>query len=169
MRILERFLSGVDRCNAWIGRATGVLVPFVAVAIVYEIAARYFLSRPTVWASESTVFACGIVYLLGGAWLVQEDRHVRIDLLHGRVGPRARALLDCLTFPFFVLYVLVMLWASFNYTMESIRVRETTMSPWDPPIYPMKIVMTLGLGLLFLQGLAKLARDLLTVLGKTPR
>ena len=89
-----------------------------------------------------------------------EDRHVRIDMLYHRLSPKQRALIDCLTYPFFILYIAVMLWASLNYAWESFQVRETTMSPWNPPIYPMKIVMTLGLILLLLQGTVKFLRDL---------
>lgn len=165
---MTRLLDAVDRLSTWIGRATGLLVPFVALTIAYEIVTRHFFRRPTVWANESTVFACAMVYLLAGAWLIQEDRHVRIDLLYGRCGPRGRALLECVTFPFFALYVVVMLWASVDYTAESIRVRETTMSPWNPPIYPLKVVLCVGLALLFLQGLARLARNLRILLGPAP-
>jgi TRAP-type mannitol/chloroaromatic compound transport system permease small subunit len=166
---MGRVLDLIDRINTWIGRGTGLLVPLVALTIIYEIVTRHFFRRPTVWANEFTVFACALVYLLAGAWLVQEDRHVRIDLLHDRFGPRGRALLGCLCFPFFVLYVVVMLWASVHYTAESIRVRETTMSPWNPPLYPMKVVMTLGFALVLVQGLAGFLRDLHVLLGREAR
>ena len=56
--------------------------------------------------------------------------------------PQDKGGMDCLTFLPFSLYILVMLWATWVYTAESIKVRETTMTPWDPPIYPMKIAMT---------------------------
>jgi TRAP-type mannitol/chloroaromatic compound transport system permease small subunit len=125
------------------------------------------LQRPTVWANESTIFACCIVYMLAGAWVMLEDKHVRIDVLYGRVSHRRRAMLDCLTYPFFALYIVTVLWASLRVTAESVSVRETTMSPWDPPIYPMKIVMTIGLLLLLVQGTAKLVRDLRIAFGRS--
>ena len=68
--------------------------------------------------------------------------------------------MDCLAFLPFSLYILVMLWATWVYTAESIKVRETTMTPWDPPIYPMKIAMTTAFILLYAQGTAKLIRDI---------
>ena len=146
--------------NTWLGRTTGFLAFFVAAAIVYEVIMRYFFHRPTVWANESTIFAACILYMLAGAWAIIEDRHVRIDLFYHGFSDRKRALVDCLTFPFFALYIVVMLWASYNYAWESFQLRETTMSPWNPPIYPMKIVMTLGLFLILLQGTVKLIRNL---------
>lgn len=137
-----------------------VLTLFVAVAIVYEIFMRYAFSKPTVWASESTVFACGLVYLLGGAWTLLQDKHVRIDMLYAKVSLRGRAALDCFTYLFFALYIAVMLEATTIYAYESAALRETTMSPWDPPIYPMKVAMAVALALLLLQGTAKFIRDL---------
>ena len=153
-------LAFIDRLNTWLGRSTGVLAFFVAAAIVYEVVVRYFFNRPTVWANESTIFAACAIYMLAGGWAILEDRHVRIDVFYHRFSDRKRAAVDCLTYPFFALYIVVMLWASFNYTWESIRVGETTMSPWNPPIYPMKIFMTVGLFLILLQGTARLIRNL---------
>jgi hypothetical protein len=64
-RAMRGILSVVDLVSTWVGKVVSVLTLFVALAIVYEILMRYTFSKPTVWASESTVFACGLVYLPG--------------------------------------------------------------------------------------------------------
>jgi TRAP-type mannitol/chloroaromatic compound transport system permease small subunit len=157
---MEKGLAFIDRLNNWLGRSMGFLAFFVAAAIVYEVVVRHFFNRPTLWANESTIFAACVIYMLAGGWAVREDRHVRIDLFYHRFSPRGKALVDCLTYPFFALYVVVMLWASSKYAWESLQLRETTMSPWNPPIYPMKIIMTAGLFLILLQGTVRLIRNL---------
>jgi TRAP-type mannitol/chloroaromatic compound transport system permease small subunit len=157
---MGKVLAFIDRLNTWLGRSTGVLAFFVAAAIVYEVVVRYFFNRPTVWANESTIFAACAIYMMAGGWAILEDRHVRIDVFYHHFSDRKRAAVDCLTYPFFALYIGVMLWASFNYAWESVRVGETTMSPWNPPLYPMKILMTAGLFLILLQGTARLIRNL---------
>ena len=156
---MRKILALVDGSSTWIGKAVSMLGLFVAVVIVYEILMRTVFMRPTVWAAESTIFACGLIYLLGGAWTLQEDKHVRIDMLYNKLSPRRQALLDCLTYLFFSLYILVMLYATWIYMAESVRMRESTTSAWDPPIYPMKIAMTASLILLFLQGTARMIRN----------
>ena len=156
---MKRILTLVDGISTWSGKAVSTLGLFVAVVIAYEILMRTFFSRPTVWASESTVFACGLIYLLGGAWALQEDKHVRIDMLYNKLSPQRQALVDCFTYLFFSLYILVMLKATWIYMAESVQLRESTTSAWDPPIYPMKIAMTLSLILLFLQGTARMIRN----------
>jgi TRAP-type mannitol/chloroaromatic compound transport system permease small subunit len=165
---MRRILSVVDLVSTWVGKGVSVLTLFVALAIVYEIFMRYAFVKPTVWASESTAFACGLVYLLGGAWTLLEDKHVRIDMVYAKVSPRGRAALDCFTYLFFAFYIAVMLQATAIYAYESAALRETTMTPWDPPIYPMKVAMTVALALLLLQGTAKFIRNLyFLVTGKT--
>jgi len=166
---MRRILSVVDLVSTWVGKVVSVLTLFVALAIVYEILMRYAFSKPTVWASESTVFACGLVYLLGGAWTLLEDKHVRIDMLYAKVSPRGRAALDCFTYLFFAFYIAVMLYATAIYAYESAALRETTMTPWDPPIYPMKVAMAVALALLLLQGTARFIRNLYFLIeGKAP-
>jgi len=157
---VRKVLSFIDRISTFTGKAVSILTLFAAAAIVYEIVVRNWFHRPTVWAAESTVFACGLLYLLGGAWTLLEDRHVRIDLVYARLSSRGRAILDSFTYFFFLLYVGVMLKATLHYAMESVALRETTMSPWDPPIYPIKVAMAAALALLLLQGTAKFVRDL---------
>ena len=157
---MRNVLAFIDGMSTWTGKVVSILSMVVAVVITYEIVLREFMGKPTVWAAEFTVFACGLLYLLGGAWTLLQDAHVRVDILHSRFSPRTRAIVDCLTFFAFAFYISVMIWATWSYTAQSIALRETTMTPWDPPLYPMKIAMVVSLILLFLQQTAKFIRDL---------
>jgi TRAP-type mannitol/chloroaromatic compound transport system permease small subunit len=157
---VKRILAFIDAISTWTGRAVSVLSLFTAIAISYEIVARQVFNSPTTWAAEATVFACAVLYLLGGAWTLLQDGHVRVDVLHNRFSPRTKAIVEVITFVPFALYIGVMLWATSKYALQSVELRETTMSPWNPPIYPIKIVMVIAFALLFLQQTAKVARDL---------
>lgn len=157
---MTKILALIDAISTWTGKAVSILSLFTAVIITYEIVARELFNSPTTWAAESTVFACAILYLLGGAWTLLQDGHVRVDLLHNRFSPRTKAIVEVVTFVPFALYIGVMLWATTKYAMQSVELRETTMTPWNPPIYPIKIVMVVALVLLLLQQTAKVVRDL---------
>jgi len=157
---MKRFLSLIDGLSIAVGKAGSWLILAVVLIIIYEIVMRYILHIPTLWASESMVFGCGISYVLGAAWALQDNRHVKIDLVYGMLSPRSRAIIDSITYIFFVLYLGVFIWAAGKYTWQSIMVRETTSSAWDPPVYPIKIALVIGTALLLLQGTAKFIRDL---------
>jgi TRAP-type mannitol/chloroaromatic compound transport system permease small subunit len=153
-------LAFIDSTNTWIGKAVSILALVVAFIIGYEIFVRQVLVKPTVWVSEATVFGCGLLYLLGGAWTLKQDGHVRVDMLYHGLSKRGKAIIDCVTYFAFLLYIAVMIWAAWEYMLQSIAVRETTMSPWDPAVWPLKIALVVSLIMLLLQQTAKFVRDL---------
>ena len=157
---MKKLLAIIDALSIWTGKAASWLVLIVVVFVVYEVLMRYVFHLPTLWVSESMVFGCGITYVLGAAWALQDNRHVKIDLIYGRLTPRQRAIIDSITFIFFVLYLSLFLWATAKYTWQSVLVGETTGSAWDPPVYPIKVALVVGVFLLLLQGIAKFIRDL---------
>lgn len=157
---MKKLLAIIDALSIWTGKAASWLVLIVVVFVVYEILMRYVFHLPTLWVSESMVFGCGLTYVLGAAWALQDNRHVKIDLVYDRLTPRQRAVIDSVTFAFFALYLGVFLWATAKYTWQSVLVTETSGSSWDPPVYPIKVALVVSVVLLLLQGIAKLIRDL---------
>ncbi|HWT81594.1 MAG TPA: TRAP transporter small permease subunit, partial [Candidatus Methylomirabilis sp.] len=97
--------------------------------------------------------------MLGGAWTLLQDHHVRVDVFYHGLSKRGKAIVDCLTYFAFLLYIVVMIWATWYYVGESVRLRETTMSPWDPPIWPFKVAFLVSLVMLLLQQTAKFVRN----------
>jgi TRAP-type mannitol/chloroaromatic compound transport system permease small subunit len=156
---VKTLLALIDGTNTWIGKVTSILSLVVAFIIFYEIIVREFMARPTTWVSEATVFGCGLLYMLGGAWTLKQDGHVRVDMLYHGLSRRGKAIIDCVTYFAFLLYIVVMIWAAWEYMLQSIAVRETTMSPWDPVIWPFKIALVASLIMLLLQQTAKFVRD----------
>jgi len=157
---MKKLLTIIDAISIWTGKVSSWLILIVVGFIIYEILMRYLFHLPTLWVSESMVFGCGVSYVLGAAWALKDNRHVKIDLIYGRLTPRQRAIMDSITFPFFVLYLGVFFWAAANYAWRSILLRETAGSAWDPPVYPIKTALMVGVALLLLQGMAKFIRDL---------
>jgi len=157
---MKKLLSVIDTISIWSGKIAGWLVLLVIGFIIYEILMRYVFHLPTLWVSESMVFGAGLTYVLGAAWALQDNRHVKIDLIYGRLKPRQRAVMDSFTFVFFALYLGVFLWATIEYSRRSVSVLETSGSAWDPPVYPIKLALAVGVVLMLLQGIAKFIRDL---------
>ncbi len=157
---MRKVLSLIDSTSIWIGKLVSILTLAVAFIVSYEIFMREVMHKPTVWVSEATVFGCGLLYLLGGAWTLKQDGHVRVDVLYHGLSRRGKAIIDCVTYFAFLLYIVVMIWIAWQYMMQSIAVRETTMSPWDPVIWPFKIALVAALIMILLQQTAKFVRDL---------
>jgi TRAP-type mannitol/chloroaromatic compound transport system permease small subunit len=160
VKAVKKILTLIDATNTRIGKMVSILSLVVAFIISYEIIMREIFVRPTLWVAEGTVFGCALIYMLGGAWTLRQDAHVRVDMLYYGLSRRRKALVDCLTYFAFLLYIAVMIWASWYYMIDSVRLREHTMSPWDPPIWPLKVVFFISLIMLLLQQTAKFVRDL---------
>ena len=164
---MRKFVVFIDAISAWVGRIASFLMVPCVIAVIWEVSMRYIFHRPTLWASETILFLTGYLTILGAAWTLEEKRHVKIDLVWEKLSPRGRAFADVITFFFFALYMVLMIWASAIYAWQSISIREGSGTPWNPPIYYIKAAFTISLILLFLQGTAKFIRDLfLTVKGK---
>jgi TRAP-type mannitol/chloroaromatic compound transport system permease small subunit len=161
MRNFVRIIENISRYSGHF--ISYLLIPILGVAF-FEVVMRYLFHRPTVWATESIIFGCAFVYVIGAAWTMLTNRHVKIDLVYEKISLRGQKFLDFITFFFFALYIGFMLWVGFNYAWESFQLGETTGSNWSPPIYPVKIAFVIGVFLLLLQGIAKAICDIYFVI-----
>ena len=157
---MKKIVSIIDGISRWTGKAVSFVMFLVVAIVCYEVSMRYLFHRPTVWASEAIVFCCAFVYVLGAAWTLLDNRHVKIDMVWEKLSPRGRRIIDSITFLFFAFYMGMMLWVGSRFAWESLQLRETSGTPWDPPVYPVKIAFVAGILLLIGQGVSRLIRDL---------
>ena len=91
--------------------------------LLYSAFMRTGFNRPPLWSVEMSQFLLAAYYILGGAWTLQLDSHVRMDLLYARWTPRKRAFADTITSVCLVTYLVVMLWGGVSSTAVRARVR----------------------------------------------
>jgi TRAP-type mannitol/chloroaromatic compound transport system permease small subunit len=154
-----RFCAAVDAINDWFGRAFGLTVLLVVFAVIYEVVARGVFGVGTLWSNETTVYVSAVAYLIAGGYALRHHRHVRIDVVCQAFAPGTRARLDLLTFVFFVIYVGALVWVGGTMAWTSFLQGESTGSPWNPPIWPVKMAIPASGLLLLLQGVANLLRE----------
>jgi TRAP-type mannitol/chloroaromatic compound transport system permease small subunit len=158
---LEKVLTYIDLVSEWTGKATSYLVLVLTGTVTYEVVCRYAFNAPTIWAQESSTYLYGAFFMLGGAYVLLHDGHVRVDIFYSRLSQRGKAIVDLITFPvFFFLFVGILVWEGGKMAIWSWSIWEHTQSPWSPPIYPLKTVIPVASLLLFLQGLARYIRDI---------
>ena len=167
--LLSRLCGAIDRVNEWAGLFWGYSIILVTAVVLYEVVARGMFNHPTQWANETTIYLSAMAYLLVGGYALLHRRHVRIDVIYERLSERARARLDAFTFIFFLAYMLTLIWAGGNDAWNSFSIGESTGTPWNPPIWPVKLSIPLAGVLLLLQGIANLLRDLGWVQADGPR
>ena len=102
---------------------------------------------------EFTEFLCAIMYVMGGAYASVTDAHIKVDVFYSKWSPKTRALVDLfVTDVVFFFFCGVLVWESGVWAWEAIAQDITTGSMWDPPVWPLRVILFLGSVTLFLQG-----------------
>lgn len=161
--------SGID----WFNERLGRLVLWLTLAMVlvgsYNALVRYFLTDLGLSSNaylELQWYLFSLVFLLGAAYTLKHDAHVRVDVLYSRLSPRGRAWIDLLgTVLFLIPFCLVMLLTSWSFVAGSWAVREVSPDPGGLARYPIKAVILVGFVLLLLQGVAMLIRQIAVLRG----
>ncbi len=160
------FVRGVDWVNRLVGRFAMAIFFVMAAVMLWSTISRAVFGAPVNWALEMTQFLLSAYYLLGGAYSLQHDAHVRMDLFYTRLPPRGRAILDGFTILFVIFFVCVLLWGAVSSTQYAIQYNQKNYSAWSPVLWPVKLAMTLGIFLMLLQLIAQFFRDIAQARGR---
>jgi TRAP-type mannitol/chloroaromatic compound transport system permease small subunit len=151
--------------NDRIGQAIHWLVLLMVLVGAVNAVVRYFsrglgLSLNLTPVGEAQWYLFSIVFLLGAAYALRHDVHVRVDVLYERLGSRARGWIDAIgTVLFLVPFSIMMLWVSFPAVRSSWQIRETSPDPGGLPRYPIKALILVSFALLLLQALSQLVKS----------
>jgi TRAP-type mannitol/chloroaromatic compound transport system permease small subunit len=161
-------LGYVDALNDWVGRVLSFGVLFMFFLVLSEVIRRYFFNAPTVWGNELTQLIFGMYVILSGGHILRWGGHVNVDIVFSCLSTKTRAIIDICTFVLFLLFCGMMLIYGGSLAWESLSIWERSNSAWGVPLYPAKMMIPIGAFLLLLQGVAKLIRDIFTLLSGTP-
>jgi len=162
---LKTYVNVVDRFNRGVGRVTMYLI-FVMMGILLwsSMSKAFFL--PSLWTLEMAQFIMSAYFLLGGAYSLQLDSHVRMDLAYGRWSPRTKAMVDVVTIFMLFVYLFFLLYGGISSTTYALQYNETSYSSWSPYMAPIKIVMVIGIFLTLLQATSIFIKDLAVAVGR---
>lgn len=163
IRVFVRF---VDRLNRFVGHIAMYLFFVLAAIMLWSTISRTAFGVPVNWALEMSQFLLSAYYLLGGAYATQEGAHVRMDLFYSRLSPRRRAAVDGFTILFVIFFLGVLLWGSISSTQYALQYNQKNYSAWAPVLWPVKMVMTIGIFLMLLQFIAQFFKNIAEARGK---
>jgi len=167
IKILRRFVSGVERLSDQTGRGLSYGVLVLIGVTLYEVIARFIFNNPTVWGHEAVELLFGVYVVLSGGYCLLHEHHVRMDILWARLSLKGKAIADLAVCGLGFLFIGTLLWCCVPFAWHSFQVCERSPSVWAPPIYPFKFILAIGVALLLLQMIVKLIRDIATVIDIT--
>ncbi len=161
MTPIEHLTDAIDRLNNRIGSTIQWLALLLVVVGAFNALARYATRYTSVSLSSNAYldlqwYLFSLIFLLGAAYGLNHDHHVRVDVLYSRIGRRGRAWVDLLgTVLFLIPFSLVMLWVSWGPIQRSWSILEASSDPGGLPRYPIKTVILVSFALLLLQAVSQ--------------
>lgn len=166
----------IDAFNEWVGRLTYWLVLFMVLVGVWNVIGRY-LGRYLGQSLSSNAFIeiqwylFDLVFLLGAAYTLRHDEHVRVDVFFKNWNSKWRALANLIgTFFFLIPFCLMVIYFSWGTVLNSWKILEVSPDPGGLPRYPIKSIIIVSFVLLILQGISEGIKNLAIFTGNlTPQ
>ncbi|MBI1385153.1 MAG: TRAP transporter small permease subunit [Rhizobiales bacterium] len=163
---LRWYVRIVDGFNRLVGRATMYLIFVMMAVLFYSALSKLPWFSPSLWTLEVAQFLMVAYFLLGGPYSMQQNEHVRMDLLYGAWSDRTRAWVDAFTVLFLIFYLFWLLAGAVSSTQYAIAYGERSYSAWRPYMWPIKVVMTFAIFLMLLQAISALIKDVAKLRGE---
>ncbi len=160
MSALRSFVSRVDAINDWIGRTVAWLTLGCVLTCFAVVVLRYAFDTGFPWLQELYVWQHAAVFMAGAGYTLLNGGHVNVDVLYGRMGPRGRAWIDILgTIVFLFPWLALVAITSAPFVASSWSIREASSTAGGmPAVYLLKSLLWVFCAVLFVQGLALIAR-----------
>jgi len=164
---LEGFVRRIDAFNDWVGRTAAWLTLGCVLTCFAVVVLRYGFNLGYPWMQELYVWQHAAVFMAGAGYTFLHRGHVNVDVLYGRLGPRARAWTDILgTLVFLFPWLAVVAVTSAPFVLSSWSIREpSSTADGMPAVYLLKSLLWVFCALLFVQGTALIVRRGLMLAG----
>lgn len=157
----------LDRISEAVGRAAAWLTLFMVIVTFVVVVMRYVFDAGLIWLQESVIWMHAAVFMLGAAYTLRDEEHVRVDVFYRKMSARRRAWVNLTGVVIFLLPLCLFLaWNSFDFVTQSWRIREMSREsgglpyPLIPMLKSILLLMPLAVALqglsLFLASLRRL-------------
>lgn len=163
----SRYLRLIDRISIFTGQIAAWLTLAMVLTTFTIVILRYALDTGAIWLQESIIWMHAMIFMLGAAYTLQQDEHVRVDVFYRKMTQKHRALVNllgilCFLFPLCI----VLIYESFDYVRLSWIMREVSRNaggltyPFTPLLKTSLLIMPIAL---LLQSTSNALRAFLTL------
>ena len=165
---MDRVAGSVEAFSEWTGRAVSWLALAMVLLVVYDVGMRYLFQMGSVALQELEWHLFAALFLLGSAYTLKHDDHVRVDVLYQSrwMGRRRRAWVNLLGSVLFLMpFCLLVVYSSLPFVENAYIYNEGSPDPGGlPHRWLIKACIPVGFVLLMVQGTALALRSLAVLL-----
>ena len=162
-------MNRLERINRLTGHAVAWLTLAMVLATFGIVVMRYLFDAGYIWMQEAVTWMHAAVFMLGAAYALADDQHVRVDVFYREMSPQRKALVDLLGVLLLLLPLCVFfVWVSWDYVVSSWQIREGSRQARGLPYPAMSLAKTMLLvmpALVALQGAIMIARAVAVLRG----
>jgi len=169
MRILLILSQITDTISEYSGRVVSWLTTILMLLICYDVAMRYLFNETSIAIFELEWHLFAIIFLLGAAYTLKYDKHVRVDVFYSKFSPRNQAWINLLgTLILLIPFCWIAISTSWSFTLNAFSIQESSPDPGGLPArYLIKGAIPLGFTFLLIQAISLLSKSLLTIMNYT--
>jgi TRAP-type mannitol/chloroaromatic compound transport system permease small subunit len=168
MLVLKKISKFIDTINEKIGICVSWLATFMVCVVFYDTILRYAFQKGSIAMQELEWHLFSIVFLIGAAYTLKHDGHVRVDIIYTRLGSKAKAWINLIgTFFFLIPFSLLIIFSTEMFVMNSWGIKEISPNPGGLPArYIIKAMIPLGFFFLMLQGISQAIKNFFVIIDK---
>ena len=167
MKTLRKIASLCDSISDWTGKGIAWLTLFMVLVTFTVVVLRYLFNMGWIAMQESIVYMHALVFMLGAAYTLRHNGHVRVDIFYVRMGPRGKAWVDLFGVLFMLIPVCAFIaWISWEYVAVSWELLEGSPEAGGlPGRFLLKSAIPAMAILMIIQGISQALNALLVILG----
>jgi TRAP-type C4-dicarboxylate transport system permease small subunit len=158
VKTLDRILERATFVSVMIG---GIMTLIMMCATAYGVVLRYFFRRPEPVSYEIATICLIWGFLFGISFVEWRGTHIRADIFTPFM-PKAvvNFLHTVVAHMLALIYCAILTWKGWTSAMYSYSIGERSMSVWQEPLFPVKIMIPICYGLLTLVVLRNLCHGI---------
>jgi len=162
-------INTINAVNEWVGKTISWLTLFMVMTTFIIVVLRYVFDIGWIALQESVSYMHAIIFMLGAAYTLKHNAHVRVDILYQRCPPITQAWIDCIGTLLLLMPVTgFIIWSSWEYVADSWAIQESSRNSGGlPGVYLLKSSIILMAVLLILQSISLFLQNLFIALGLT--
>ena len=165
MKFLNNYIKYVNKLNTVVGKYTSWLTTILVLVVLFDVITRYVFNSSSVAMQELEWHLFAVLFLMGAAFTLLKDNHVRVDLLYSTFNIKQKAWINLVgTLLFLIPFVLLIIYSSYNYVANSFAYSESSPDPGGLPArYILKAFIPLSFIFLLLQSFSLLFSSILQI------
>jgi len=156
-----QYISKWTQKTALILLLLGALGMFISMFLGFaDVVGTKFFDWPVPGALEITESTMVLIVFGALAFTQTQRGHIRVEIFYTDRSPRVKAFMDAVTHFVAIAYFSLLVWQGFNEAIYSFEIHEATMGTIRFPLFPARLLLVLGSGLLLLQLALDLIQDI---------